>query len=128
MSMRAMACTSLTTNYPCVFCNSAVRDAMVSVMLATTPQRTAVPLPPLPPTEGAEAESDRIDHYCPGQGPWNMDVAAPDATLPRTTSTCLMWCAIALGALVRGIPLTHVGGLSAETHSNDVVLSTVPST
>ena len=30
------------------------------------------------------------------------------STMPRDSSTCILWCAVALGALVRGYPLAQV--------------------
>ena len=92
-----------------------IRDAMVSVMFATIPSRNAVLPPPPPPTEAVERGSDVIGSNCQVEGRWSKAAHAGSATLPRTTSTCLLWCAIALGALVRGSPLTHVGGHPAET-------------
>ena len=45
-----------------------------------------------------------------GRRCWHGAEAAEDGgTRPRNASTCLLWCAIALGALVRGCPLTNVG-------------------
>ena len=41
---------------------------------------------------------------------WRKAVTTRDAAPPRDASTCILWCAIALGALVRGYPLPHVGG------------------
>jgi len=90
--------------------NSVVRDAMVNVMFATIPQCGALLPTPPPPIEGAE-DNGVVDKNCQVEGRWSKTVLATDATLPRTTSTCLLWCAIALGALVRGCPLTHVGCL-----------------
>lgn len=44
-------------------------------------------------------------------GCWSAAVTAGSAALPRDASTCILWCAIALGALVRGRPLSQVGGV-----------------
>ena len=87
---------------------------MVSVILATNPQRKTVSQPPLLPAEADEEGSDVVGITCQMEGRWSKAVPARSAALPRTTSTCLMWCAIALGALVRGIPCTHVGGLTTK--------------
>ncbi|CAM9578249.1 unnamed protein product [Ectocarpus sp. 4 AP-2014] len=96
---------------------SIVRGAMVSVMRAnnvlnqqgaTTPARP----PPAPAggwlieeddTEEAPVSSVRTEEAC-----WRNAVTTEDAALPRDASTCILWCAIALGALVRGYPLPHV--------------------
>ena len=45
-----------------------------------------------------------------GSSGWSNALAAEHGSgaLPRDPSTCVLWCAIALGALVRGIPLDHV--------------------
>ncbi|CAN0573496.1 unnamed protein product, partial [Ectocarpus sp. 12 AP-2014] len=43
--------------------------------------------------------------------PWSAAVTTrggEGAPWPRDPSTCLLWCAIALGALVRGCPVEHV--------------------
>lgn len=46
-----------------------------------------------------------------GGSVWSNALAAGPGSgaLPRNTSTCSLWCAIALGALVRGMPMDHVG-------------------
>ena len=46
-----------------------------------------------------------------GDSAWSSALAAENGpgALPRDPSTCALWCAIALGALVRGFPLDHVG-------------------
>ena len=53
--------------------------------------------------------SDRMD----GSGDWSNALAAENGpgVLPRDASSCVLWCAIALGALVRGTPLDHVGAI-----------------
>ena len=45
-----------------------------------------------------------------GEGCWNNTPAAESGTriLPRDSSTCLLWSAVALGALVRGCPFSQV--------------------
>ncbi|CBN75199.1 hypothetical protein Esi_0072_0052 [Ectocarpus siliculosus] len=100
---------------------SIVRGAMVSVMRASNGlnQRGATtPARPRPATDGAwlveeddteeaPASSVRTEEAC-----WRKAVTTEDAALPRDASTCILWCAIALGALVRGYPLPHVGGNS----------------
>ena len=111
--MHSPAYNRLTSNHYAYSLNRVVRDAMISVMLATTPSCKSLVSWRLPP-EGAEEETDVGDSNCQVEGRWSKAVTAGGAVLPRTTSTCLMWCAIALGALVRGIPLTHVGGLPSE--------------
>ena len=42
---------------------------------------------------------------------WSSALAAEPGprVIPLDSSTCMLWCAIALGALVRGQPLAHVG-------------------
>ena len=102
-------------SYRASFLYRVVRDAMVSVMLATTPQFTAVPSPPPPPTEAVEEGRDELDSNCQVEGRWSKAIPATDVALPRTTSTCLMWCAIALGALVRGCPSANVGRHATKT-------------
>ena len=45
---------------------------------------------------------------------WNNVLAAEGGvdTIPRDSSTCILWCAVALGALVRGHPLARVGAFA----------------
>jgi len=102
-----------------------IRDAMVNVMLATTPQCGALLATPPLHTGGVE-ESDVADGNCEVEGRWSKAVLATNAVLPRTTSTCMMWCAIALGAIVRGTPLNHVGGLPMKLTACDSALSAMP--
>ena len=102
------------------FVSRVVRDAMVSVMLATTPQFKAARSPPLPPTVAVEEGSDVLEINYHVEGRWSKAAPTTDVALPRTTSTCLMWCAIALGALVRGCPLTNVGGAATNTECGRV--------
>ncbi len=105
--------------------NRAIRDAMVNVMLATTPGCGAFSSTPLPLTGCAE-ETDLDDDHCEGEGRWSKAALAMNAALPRTTSTCLMWCAIALGAIVRGTPLNQVGGRPIKMTACDSALSAIP--
>lgn len=50
---------------------------------------------------------------------WRMVVAEKSGAgaAPRDSSTCLLWCAVALGALVRGCPLANVRGVRARSWS-----------
>ncbi|CAM9613649.1 unnamed protein product [Ectocarpus sp. 12 AP-2014] len=96
---------------------SIVRGAMVSVMRANNvlnQQGATTPARPPPAaargwlveeddTEEAPVSSVRTEEAC-----WRNAVTTEDATLPRDASTCILWCAIALGALVRGYPLPQV--------------------
>jgi len=43
------------------------------------------------------------------EGSLSEAVAAVNRPLPRDSKTCILWCAISLGALVRGCPLADVG-------------------
>ena len=45
-----------------------------------------------------------------GDSAWSSALAAENGpgAMPRDPSTCALWCAIALGALVRGYPLGQV--------------------
>ncbi|CAB1105102.1 unnamed protein product [Ectocarpus sp. CCAP 1310/34] len=96
--------------------DSDVRGAMVSVMQANLlNQRGAASCGPSPAAArcGLAEEDDteatplsssvRTEEAC-----WRNAVTTEDAALPRDASTCILWCAIALGALVRGYPLAHV--------------------
>lgn len=48
-----------------------------------------------------------------GRSCWSDALVGEGGTprLPRDSSTCILWCAIALGALVRGHPMAQVGAL-----------------
>lgn len=52
------------------------------------------------------AAARRAERGCWGDA---VTVAVGGRNLPSDASTCLLWCAVALGALVRGSPLTTVG-------------------
>jgi len=60
-------------------------------------------------TGGEFGERERED---PGSC-WRMVVAAESGAgvTPRDASTCILWCAVALGALARGCPLANVRGV-----------------
>lgn len=95
--------------------SSAVRGAMVGVMLAgTSPQShqyTTRATSPLRSSPGlVEEDADSVNSSV-GDSAWRIALAAVrgSGALPRDPSTCVLWCAIALGALVRGVPLDHVG-------------------
>lgn len=105
---------------------SIVRDAMVSIMLAGgSPQYrnhsgASSPFQPSPLHEqglvGEDSDDTRqgvfgemsakVDEGC-----WSNALAADRGSqiLPRDSSTCILWCAVALGALVRGRPVAQVG-------------------
>ena len=88
--------------------HSIVRTAMFSLMLAAGPDVGDVESPPLAHvSHGARYLVEGIDQ--PGRRCWHGAEATKDGgARPRNASTCLLWCAIALGALVRGCPLTNV--------------------
>eukprot|EP00903_Cladosiphon_okamuranus_P012449 g11660.t1 len=92
------------------------RTALASIMLASIP-RNGVPKPPPPtaPARGVQGESWQVEdgdiqsfrtadqeQGCLGKAP-NAKTQSP----PQDSSTCQLWCAIALGALARGRPLAH---------------------
>lgn len=101
--------------------HSTVRGAMVGIMLAGAslqhqdhPGAPSAPqlLPELVGEDaggvrqaGCESSNDVV-----GDSAWSNALTAESApaALPRDPSTCALWCAIALGALVRGAPLEHV--------------------
>lgn len=102
---------------------------MVGVMLAgASPQQHHQPgalsrshLPPALVGEGAGSVRRAVgesSHTVGGSG-WSNALATGNGpgALPRDASTCGLWCAIALGALVRGFPLDHVGfGIPTVVH------------
>lgn len=54
--------------------------------------------------------STNVDEDC-----WSSNTLAAEnetRALPRDSSTCMLWCAVALGALVRGHPVAQVGYIS----------------
>ena len=53
-----------------------------------------------------------------GEGCWGETMAARNEPPPRDAATCIMWCAIALGALVRGCPLSLVGIAATASSSS----------
>ena len=99
--------------------HSDVRGAMMSIMLAERPRHSEAQ------TKFHARGQDVEDIRMPvedeiGQalgsgsgrqtvGCWSEAVTADDRVLPCDAPTCVLWCAIALGALVRGCPLSHVG-------------------
>eukprot|EP00752_Nemacystus_decipiens_P002827 g2635.t1 len=101
---------------------STVRRAMVSVMLADLSlqhqHHPGAPLPShsSPALVGEDAGSirqivgDSSDEMSDNAWSNALRLTAENRSgaLPRDPSTCVLWCAIALGALVRGIPLDHV--------------------
>lgn len=101
--------------------HSTVRGAMVGVMLAGASLRhqlhAGAPSAPQPPPALVEGIAGGVRHGIGGNshdvddGGWSSALAAENESgaLPRDTSTCVLWCATALGALVRGVPLDHVG-------------------
>ena len=110
---------------------SIVRGAMVSVLLAgASLQHHHHPRTPLPsPSSPGLVEEDigGVRHAVDGSSDatddsaWSSALGAESGSgvLPRDPSTCVLWCAIALGALVRGVPLDHV---SFSWHIVDVVV------
>eukprot|EP00903_Cladosiphon_okamuranus_P019499 g17932.t1 len=54
---------------------------------------------------------------------WSNALAAEKgpAALPRDPSTCALWCAIVLGALVQGYPLDHVKSFQCLKLANGIV-------
>eukprot|EP00752_Nemacystus_decipiens_P002826 g2634.t1 len=95
---------------------STVRGAMVGVMLAGGwPPHNYHSTAPAMSLVGEEAGAVRQavggSNDVTGDSTWSSALAAgsgPGAP-PRDQSTCALWCAIALGALVRGSPLDQVG-------------------
>eukprot|EP00903_Cladosiphon_okamuranus_P008652 g8295.t1 len=108
---------------------STVRDAMVRIMLAGEStqhphhchhhDKVGAPFQSSPircrerVREGKDAR-----HSAFGEMSTNVEVAYQSnalaaelgtGVLPRDSSTCMMWCAVALGALVRGHPLPKAG-------------------
>lgn len=81
--------------------HSVVRDAMVSIMQASAPENRNV----VASTPPAHDSGDGGDHT--GEC-WSATVTA-GGPLPRDSSTCILWCAISLGGLVSGRPLSYVG-------------------
>ncbi|CAM9789924.1 unnamed protein product, partial [Scytosiphon promiscuus] len=90
---------------------STVRSAMVSVMCASAQERRRT-ASGQSPDEGAVGESpQKADEGGDGRERcWKKAVSARNAALPHNSSTCVLWCAIALGALVQGRPFAHVQG------------------
>lgn len=90
--------------------HSIVRTAMVNVMLAVGPELAQVEsLPLVQDSDGTDylvENADEPKRCWRGAGP-----AEDDGTLPRDASTCLLWSAVALGALVRGCPLKNVSAI-----------------
>ncbi len=101
---------------------SIVRDALVNVMVSGATSQRAKPsqsAPPPPPPAAAlvavEDGHELVESNGQVDGCWSKVAASPGGReLPRDASTCLLWCAIALGALVRGCPLTQVGGYGPD--------------
>ena len=89
--------------------HSTVRGAMVGVMLAgvTSPSRSSPGL-----VEEEDAGRFGESSHDVGGIAWRISLATesgPSGALPRDPATCVLWCTIALGALVRGTPMDHVG-------------------
>ncbi|CAN0428352.1 unnamed protein product [Pylaiella littoralis] len=83
--------------------------ASESVMYAAEPEEFgATTSPPLHVAEGAI--QCLVDGGNLSGGHWDQAVPAGGGPLLHDSSTCLLWCAVGLGALVRGCPLTHVEG------------------
>lgn len=98
---------------------------MVTIMQASAPEETnAVPSTVLAhgggaSTYGSLTIEENTSNYIVGSGDggggdqtgqcWTSAMTAGGATLPRNASTCILWCAVALGALVRGRPFSYVG-------------------
>lgn len=100
--------------------NSAVRGAMVGVMLAGASlhhhRHPGAPAPsysaPRLVGEGNGGVQQAVgESKNASDGGWGTALAAEagPAKMPRDASTCILWCSIALGALVRGCPVDHVG-------------------
>lgn len=112
----------LTSPYSAVtLTHSVVRGAMMSIMLADRPQHSEARTNALTRGQDDEektsmpVEDETEQAVGSGRqtvGSWSEAVTADGRVLPRNAPTCLLWCAIALGALVRGCPLSHVGLLS----------------
>lgn len=108
---------------------SAVRGAMVSIMLAAGSRRLEAPAPSSAPGS-SEYSSTRPAEYggVPERsgppragegGRWSEAVTAENGgALPRDARTCILWCAIALGALVRGCPFSIVGVASLPSSAS----------
>ena len=112
-------------SFPTARTHSTVRGAMVGVMLAGASMqnqchpRARAPLLSHPSSGLVEKDAGSGIRQAVGESnddvggsDWSNALAAekgPSGALPRDPATCVLWCAIALGALVRGIPLDHVG-------------------
>lgn len=98
---------------------STVRGAIVGVMLTSaSPQHQHHPGAPLPSRPrlgfvGGDDGDTGEGSSGTGGSRWSNALAAKSGpvALPRDSPTCVLWCAIALGALVRGFPLDHVGAV-----------------
>lgn len=108
--------------------HSTVRGAMVSVMLAGSSlqhqHRPGGPSPShsSPGIVGEDAGGVRQaagERRVTSYSGWSSALAAEtrSGAVPRDPSTCILWCAIALGALVRGFPLDQVSGGTLLLHA-----------
>ncbi|CAN0428305.1 unnamed protein product [Pylaiella littoralis] len=89
---------------------SAVRTAIFSVMRAAVREEKEATISP-PLHVAGEAIQRLVDGGDRSEGYWDQAVpAGGGTTLPHDSITCLLWCAVALGALVRGCPFTNVEG------------------
>lgn len=93
---------------------SIIRDAIVRIMLAGRPPQSEPQMPS--PFHGHDEDRRQEENEVPQalagsgktEGKWRAVLPGGDRTLPSDASTCILWCAIALGALVRGCPLAIV--------------------
>lgn len=94
---------------------SDVRTAIFSVMRAAVPEEFGETAPPqVHVAQGAMPYLLDGSSHLP-EGYWDQAVPSGHGTLPHDPSMCLLWCAVALGALVRGCPLENVGRLLAAS-------------
>lgn len=107
---------------------STARTALVSILLARTPQHSSS-RPPPPACRAQEGirrveDGDSRTLEAAGQA-YGRSGKAPKAHVQLSTpnsSICQLWCAIALGALVRGAPLANVGRIPPSPRRRSDIL------
>ena len=102
--------TEIVISWPhiCFLFTSSIRESMVKIMLTSDPRQVL------------RFGDDRDEISQLDAVPVGVDVlsALNGKSLPMDPSTCVFWCAVALGALVRGSPFKTVSGvclLSVQT-------------
>lgn len=89
-------------------CNSTIRQAMVGIMLDTTLQHERRHHQVQPDLGEDNALARNAGRVVERTREGVRRAATGNRTSSESSSTCLMWCAIALGALVRGAPNEYV--------------------